>query len=162
MLGSPRLASASLALPAPATTAAALRAARPLKAAGLLLRGAGKASEADSRRGKPNKARPGDTAGPPLQWPARQTKPGIRPEFETFKRHVFVTDLVPRGSKWDFDGIPWQLFSIRISWQEPNPTKTHEMGRKIGDFRKKSVKFSENRRNSGKSAEIVRDRSKQG
>ena len=59
LLGSPRLASASLALPAPATTAAALRAARPPKAAGLLLRGAGKASEADSRRGKPSKARPG-------------------------------------------------------------------------------------------------------
>ena len=59
LLGSPRLASASLALPAPATTAAALRAARPPKAAGLLLRGAGKASEADPRRGKPSKARPG-------------------------------------------------------------------------------------------------------
>ena len=59
LLGSPRLASASLALPAPATTAAALRAARPPKAAGLLLRGAGKASEADARRGKPSKARPG-------------------------------------------------------------------------------------------------------
>ena len=66
LLGSPRLASASLALPAPATTAAALRAARPPKAAGLLLRGAGKASEADARRGKPSKARPGETAGPGL------------------------------------------------------------------------------------------------
>ena len=66
LLGSPRLASASLALPAPATTAAALRAARPPKAAGLLLRGAGKASEADAMRGKPNKARPGETAGPGL------------------------------------------------------------------------------------------------
>ena len=71
LLGSPRLASASLALPAPATTAAALRAARPPKAAGLLLRGAGKASEADARRGKPSKARPGETAGlaRPLPWP---------------------------------------------------------------------------------------------
>ena len=66
LLGSPRLASASLALPAPATTAAALRAARPPKAAGLLLRGAGKASEADARRGKPSKARPGETASPGL------------------------------------------------------------------------------------------------
>ena len=64
LLGSPRLASASLALPAPATTAAALRAACPPKAAGLLLRGAGKASEADSRRGKPSKARPGEPAEP--------------------------------------------------------------------------------------------------
>ena len=59
LLGSPRLASASLALPAPATTAAALRAARPPSAARLLLRGAGKASEADPRRGKSSKARPG-------------------------------------------------------------------------------------------------------
>ena len=59
LLGSHPFASASLALPAPATTAAALRAARPPKAAGLLLRGAGKASEADPRRGKPSKARPG-------------------------------------------------------------------------------------------------------
>ena len=66
LLGSPRLASASLALPAPATTAAALRAARQPKAAGLLLRGAGKASEADARRGKPSKASPGETAGPGL------------------------------------------------------------------------------------------------
>ena len=64
LLGSPRLASASLALPAPATTAAALRAARPPKAAGLLLRGAGKASEADARRGKPSKPRPGEQADP--------------------------------------------------------------------------------------------------
>ena len=60
LLGSPRLASASLALPAQATTAAALRAA---SAAGLLLRGAGKAREADARRGKPSKARPGEMAG---------------------------------------------------------------------------------------------------
>ena len=63
VLGSPRLASASLALPAPATTAAALRAVRPPKAAGLLLRSAGKASEADARRGKPSKARPVEMAG---------------------------------------------------------------------------------------------------
>ena len=63
LLGSPRLASASLALPAPATTAAALRAARLPSAAGLLLRGAGKASEVDPRRGKPSKARPG-----PAPW----------------------------------------------------------------------------------------------
>ena len=56
LLGSPRLASASLALPAPATTAAAaLRAARPPKATELSLRGAGNASEADPRRGKPSK-----------------------------------------------------------------------------------------------------------
>ena len=63
LLGSRRLASASLALPAPATTAAALRAAWPPKAAGLLLRGA----EADLRRGKPSKARPGETARPVLK-----------------------------------------------------------------------------------------------
>ena len=62
MLGLPRLRSASLALPAPATTAAPLRAARPPKAAGLLLRGAGKASEADLRRDKPSKLRPGEQA----------------------------------------------------------------------------------------------------
>ena len=59
LFGLPRLGSASLALPAPAATAAALRAAQPPKAAGLLLRDAGKASEADLRRGKPSKARPG-------------------------------------------------------------------------------------------------------
>ena len=77
LLGSPRLASASLALPAPATTAAALSAARPPKAAGLLLRGAGNASEADPRRGKPSKARQGETAGldlalafPGPAWPS--------------------------------------------------------------------------------------------
>ena len=64
LLGSPHLESAWLALPAPATTAAALRAARPPKAAGLLLRGAGKASEADARRGEPSKPRSGDHADP--------------------------------------------------------------------------------------------------
>jgi hypothetical protein len=68
LLGSPRLASASLALPAPATTAAALRAARPPKAAGLLLRGAGKASEAEARRGKPSKARPDEMASLAEIW----------------------------------------------------------------------------------------------
>ena len=66
LLGSPRLTSASLALPAQATTAAVLRAAWQPSTAGLLLRGAGKASEADARRGKPSKARPGETV---LAWP---------------------------------------------------------------------------------------------
>ena len=122
LLGSPRLASASLALPAPATTAAALRAARPPKAAGLLLQGAGKASEADAGRGKPSKPRP-----------ARQAKPGIRPEFGTFKKRVFVTDLEPRGSKWDFDGIAWQLFSRPITWRGRNPASHVENGpNKVG------------------------------
>ena len=85
LLGSPRLASASLALPAPATTAAALRAARPPKAAGLLLRGAGKASEADARRGKPSKARSGETADQdrplPGPWPGPIYWQGVIPDF---------------------------------------------------------------------------------
>ena len=40
--------------------------ARPPSAAGLLLRGAGKASEADPRRGKPSKPRPGEQADPKM------------------------------------------------------------------------------------------------
>ena len=44
----------------------ALRAARPPKAAGLLLRGAGKASEADPRRGKPSMPRPAKQAEPAI------------------------------------------------------------------------------------------------
>ncbi len=105
LLGSPRLASASLALPAPATTAAALRAARPPKAAGLLLRGAGKASEADPRRGKPSKARPGQTADQdrPLTgpWPGPIYWQGVILDFtlpDTLEKN-FVRDLASKSSK---------------------------------------------------------------
>ena len=105
LLGSPRLASASLALPAPATTAAALRAARPPKAAGLLLRGAGKASEADARRGKPSKARPGETADEdrllPGPWPGPIYQKGVIPDFtlpDTLEKN-FVRDLASNFSK---------------------------------------------------------------
>ena len=63
-LTSPRIGLARLACTSNNSSGAPRRPAT--KAAGLLLRGAGKASEADARRGKPSKERPGETAGPGL------------------------------------------------------------------------------------------------
>ena len=54
----------------------------------------------------------------------------------TFQKYGFVTDSDPHGSKSGSEGIPWQHFSRRISWEEPNPTKMREMGEKIMNFRK--------------------------
>ena len=87
---------------------------------------------------------------------------GLQGGTRTFQKHGFVTDSDPHGSKSGSEGIPFQLFSRRISWEEPNPTKTQEMGGKNRGFPEKSAKFRENRRNSGKSPEIGRDRFKQG
>ena len=101
-----------------------------------------------------------------LPWPGcclpDEQNHGLQAGTRTSQKHGFVTDSDPHGSKSGSEGIPWQLFSRRISWEEPTPTKIQEMGQKIQDFRKKSTKFCENRRNSGKSAEIVRDRLTQG
>ena len=44
------------------------------------------------------------------------------------QNHGFVTDSDPHGFKSGSEGIPWQLFSRRISWEDPNPTKMQEMG----------------------------------
>ena len=86
---------------------------------------------------------------------------GLQAGTWTFQKHGFVTDSDPHGSKSGSEGIPWQLFSRRISWEDPNPTKTQEMGRKNRGFPEKIRKFRENRRNSRKSPEIARDRLKQ-
>ena len=88
---------------------------------------------------------------------------GLQAGTWTFQKHGFVTDSDPHGSKSGSEGIPWQLFSRRISWEEPNPTKTREKARQNRGFPvKKSAKFCENRRNSGKSPKIGRDRLKPG
>ena len=47
------------------------------------------------------------------------------------QKHGFVTDSDPHGSKSGSEGIPWQLFSSRISWEEPNPAIMSKMGRNI-------------------------------
>ena len=67
---------------------------------------------------------------------------GLQAGTWTFQNHGFVTDLDPHGSKSGCEGIPWELFSRRISWEEPHPTKMQEMGRKIGDFRKNPQKYA--------------------
>ena len=59
MLGLPRLESASLALPAPRNNSPAAFGGRAARSAAAVVAGAGKASEADARRGEPSKARPG-------------------------------------------------------------------------------------------------------
>ena len=64
MLGFPRLGSASLALPAPRNNSPAAFGGRAAQSAAAVVAGAGKASEADTRRGKPNKPRPGEKADP--------------------------------------------------------------------------------------------------
>ena len=57
-------------------------------------------------------------------------------------KHGFVIDLDPHGSKSGSEGIPWQLFSSGISWEEPNPTKMREMGRKNQGFPENSENFA--------------------
>ena len=52
---------------------------------------------------------------------------GLQGGTRTFQKLGFVTDSDPHGSKSGSEGIPWQLFSRRISWEEPNSTKTQEM-----------------------------------
>ena len=59
LLGLPRLESASLALPAPRNNSPAAFGGRAARSAAAVVAGAGKASEADARRGEPRKARPG-------------------------------------------------------------------------------------------------------
>ena len=43
----------------------------------------------------------------------------------------FGPDSDPHGSKSGSEGIPWQLFSSRISWQSPNLSIMAKMGRNI-------------------------------
>ena len=46
----------------------------------------------------------------------------------------FGPDSDPHGSKSGSEGIPWQLFSSRISWQAPNPPIVSKMDRNIKGF----------------------------
>ena len=64
LVGLPRLASASLALPAPRNNSPAACGGRAARSAAAVVAGAGKASEADARRGEPRKPRPGEHADP--------------------------------------------------------------------------------------------------
>ena len=66
LLGLPRLGSASLALPAPRNNSPAAFGGRAARSAAAVVAGAGKASEADARRGEPSKPRPG--AYNPCVW----------------------------------------------------------------------------------------------
>ena len=43
----------------------------------------------------------------------------------------FGPDSHLHGSKSGSEGIPWQLFLSRISWQAPNPAIMSKMGRNI-------------------------------
>ena len=64
MLGFPRLGSGSLALPAPRNNSPAAFGGRAARSAAAVVAGAGRASEADARRGEPSKPRPGEHADP--------------------------------------------------------------------------------------------------
>ena len=69
-----------------------------------------------------------------LAQPSRQDLPdmafqnGLQAGTWTFQKHGFVTDSDPHASKSGSEGIPWQLFSRRISWQAPNPAIMSKMG----------------------------------
>ena len=73
LLGFPRLASASLALPAPRNNSPAAFGGRAARSAAAVVAGAGKASEADTRRGKPSKPMPGEHADPHTDDELRRT-----------------------------------------------------------------------------------------
>ena len=64
LLGSPRLESAWLALPAPRNNSPAAFGGLAARSAAAVVAGAGKASEADPKRGKPSKPRAGEKADP--------------------------------------------------------------------------------------------------
>ena len=49
-------------------------------------------------------------------------------------KHGFGPDSDPHGSKSGSVGIPWQLFSSRISWQPPNPAIMSKMDQNIKGF----------------------------
>ncbi|MEC7216213.1 MAG: hypothetical protein VXW26_17515 [SAR324 cluster bacterium] len=53
---------------------------------------------------------------------------GIQGGTRTFQKHGFVTESDTHGSKSGSEGIPWQLFSSRISWEEPNAAMVLKMG----------------------------------
>ena len=75
------------------------------------------------------------------------------------QNHGFVTDSDPHGSKSGSEGIPWQLFSRRISWEEPNPTEMREMGRTNRGFPEKSAKSRPNPPKPVPNPRIFRSRS---
>ena len=56
---------------------------------------------------------------------------------------VFVTDSDSHGSKSGSEGIPWQLFSSRISWQAANPAILSKMDRNIKGFESGFSEFSD-------------------
>ena len=62
------------------------------------------------------------------------TRSGVLRESEAWQNVVFATDSDPPGSKSGSEGIPWQLFSSRISWQAPNPAMMSKMDRNIKGF----------------------------
>ena len=72
-----------------------------------------------------------------LPWPSclpDEQNHGLQAGTWTFQKHGFVTDLDPHGSKSGSEGIPWQLFSSRISWQAPNPAMMSKMEQNIEGF----------------------------
>ena len=95
LLGLPRLGSASLALPAPRNNSPAAFGGRAARSAAAVVAGAGKASEADARRGEPSKARPG--AYSPCVW--RLAHLETFSEKCTLKNVTFV-DVFFRGIRY--------------------------------------------------------------
>ena len=70
------------------------------------------------------------TVGPfPFPFSARCLFP-----FPDLPKRGFGPDSDPHGSKSGSEGIPWQLFSSRISWQAANSAIMSKMSRNIEGF----------------------------
>ena len=75
------------------------------------------------------------------KWPVSEARGVVRvrllpwpPCLPDEQNHAFVTDSDPHGSKSGSEGIPWQLFSTQIFWEEPNPAMMSKMERNIKGF----------------------------
>ena len=71
-----------------------------------------------------------------LGHPARPASPASQPtsQHQLASQAGFGPDSDPHGSKSGSEGIPWQLFESRISWQPPNPAIMSKMARNIQGF----------------------------
>ena len=132
LLGLPRLGSASLALPAPATTAAALRAARPPKAAGLLLLRCrqGERGRSEARKAKHAKA-------------SQAIRDSDLTQNGGLPKRGFGHDWASHGSKSNFDRLPREGIASRSCWRGQFGPRWPKVDQNIGGSDPDLAGFSE-------------------
>ena len=101
LLGFPRLGWASLALLASRNNSPAAFGSRAARSAAAVVAGAGKASEADARRGEPSKARPGEHADPDNDKLGRTTT-----NYEDLRRPTMNYEELAKSISRDIPGYP--------------------------------------------------------